>query len=122
MDPSEKEEAFFRCENNFLVKQNGYYLYYEKNPRMQAYMMEKNPDIAGEEGEAAKDDAVKAFRAIINKKKETEETEDKGLCFFLCGDGVSGACGGGGRNAFLSELSGHAGSGYQDGSRIVCHQ
>ena len=77
MDPSEKEEAFFRCENNFLVKQNGYYLYYEKNPRMQAYMMEKNPDIAGEEGEAAKDDAVKAFRAIINKKKETEETEDK---------------------------------------------
>lgn len=31
----------FRYENSFLVKQNGYYLYYEKNPQMQSYMLEK---------------------------------------------------------------------------------
>ena len=41
MDPAEQEEAFFRYENNFLVRQTGYYLYYEKNPQMQTYMLEK---------------------------------------------------------------------------------
>lgn len=75
MDPAEKEEAFFRYENNFLVRQSGYYLYYEKNPQMQAYMLEKNPEISGEKEEEVQDEAVKAFRKIIRKKKTGEETE-----------------------------------------------
>lgn len=86
MDPAEREEAFFRYENNFLVKQSGYYIYYEKNPQMQAYMLEKN---AGKEQrqEEVPDEAVKAFRKIIQKKKnnieekETEELEERTSVF-----------------------------------------
>ena len=83
MDPAEQEEAFFRYENNFLVRQTGYYLYYEKNPQMQTYMLEKIPDISGAEQETVQDDAVKAFRRIIGKKKTEEpaETEEKPSVF-----------------------------------------
>ena len=35
MEPQEHEDAFFRYENNVMVRLEGYYLYYEKNPCMQ---------------------------------------------------------------------------------------
>lgn len=78
MDPAEREEVFFRYENSFLVKQNGYYLYYEKNPQMQSYMLEKKPESSQTGQEEVPDEAVKAFRKIIQKKKSSEEkqTED----------------------------------------------
>lgn len=86
MDPAEREEAFFRYENNFLVKQSGYYLYYEKNPQMQAYMLEKKTD-REQRQEEVPDEAVKAFRKIIQKKKNnieekgTEELEERTSVF-----------------------------------------
>lgn len=76
MDPTEREDAFFKFENGFLVKQPGYYLYYEKNPMMQNYMIEKKEILREESVEKVEDEAVKSFRKII-KKKRKEETEDK---------------------------------------------
>lgn len=83
LDTAEQEEAFFRYENNFLVRQSGYYIYYEKNIQMQNYMLEKNPQLQKEEQETVQDDAVKAFRSLIQKKKkeDTEETEEKTSVF-----------------------------------------
>lgn len=83
MDTAEREEAFFRYENNFLVRQSGYYIYYEKNTQMQNYMLEKNPEIQEESQETVQDDAVRAFRSLIQKKKkeEPEETEEKTSVF-----------------------------------------
>lgn len=83
MDTAEQEEAFFRYENNFLVRQSGYYIYYEKNTQMQNYMLEKNPEIQEEPQETVQDDAVRAFRSLIQKKKkeEPEETEEKTSVF-----------------------------------------
>lgn len=83
MDTAEQEEAFFRYENNFLVRQSGYYIYYEKNTQMQNYMLEKNPEIQEESQETVQDDAVRAFRLLIQKKEkeESEETEEKTSVF-----------------------------------------
>lgn len=83
MDTAEQEEAFFRYENNFLVRQSGYYIYYEKNIQMQNYMLEKNPEIQEESQETVQDDAVRAFRLLIQKKEkeEPEETEEKTSVF-----------------------------------------
>ncbi len=39
MDTLEKEEAFYVYEKNMLRRRDGYYIYYEKNPQMQEYMM-----------------------------------------------------------------------------------
>lgn len=75
MDPVEREDAFFRYENGLLVRQPGYYLYYEKNPMMQAYMVDKNQAVQEEQPEKVEDEAVKTFRKIIKAKKKEEEGE-----------------------------------------------
>lgn len=83
MEPVEREDAFFRYENNYMVRQSGYYIYYEKNPQMQAYMIEKNQDIKPDLTEEVEDEAVKTFRKIIKakKKEEPEETEERPSVF-----------------------------------------
>ena len=76
---AEKEEAFFFFENGLMVRQRGYYIYYEKNPLMQEYMIEKNKDFAPEFTENVSDEAVVSFRKIIRNKKtkKAEKTEEK---------------------------------------------
>lgn len=77
MDPTEREDAFFRYENGFLVKQSGYYLYYEKNPMMQAYMIDKNQLSQEEQKEEVEDEAVKTFRKIIKSKKKNDQDQEE---------------------------------------------
>ena len=73
MKPQEHEDAFFRYENNVMVRLEGYYLYYEKNPCMQNYMLEKNKELQPEITEQYEDKAVKDFRKIITDKKEEKK-------------------------------------------------
>lgn len=77
MDPAEREDAFFRYENSFLVRQPGYYLFYEKNPLMQNYMLDKNHEVRPEQTEEVPDEAVVAFRKIIGSKKKSKKEESK---------------------------------------------
>lgn len=76
MESAEKEEAFFSYENGRFARVPGYYLYYEKNPMMQEYMIEKKWWDVTENIEVAPDEAVRNFRTIIGKK--AEKTEDSG--------------------------------------------
>ena len=76
MEPVEREDGFFRYENGNLVRQRGYYIYYEKNPQMQAYMIDNNSDVQMENAEETGDDTVKNIRKIINGKKK-EDSADK---------------------------------------------
>ena len=76
MEPTEKEEAFFFYENGLMIRQRGYYIYYEKNPLMQEYMIEKTKDMGQGASETVGDEAVTTFRKII-KNKKTPETEEK---------------------------------------------
>ena len=78
MDTAEKEEAFFRYENSFMVKQSGFYIYYEKNPQMQNYMIEKSPELSAPQEEEVHDDAVRAFRQIIQKKHSDRSEGETG--------------------------------------------
>ena len=82
MEPLEREDAFFCYENGLMVKQRGYYIYYEKNPEMQEYMIEKKQEYIPQTAEKVEDEAVKTFRQIIKnkneKKKEQEEQETEG--------------------------------------------
>lgn len=73
MEPLEREEAFFHYENNGMAHLGGYYLYYEKNPSMQTYMIEKNKELQPDMQEQYEDQAVKDFRKIITEKKETKK-------------------------------------------------
>ncbi|MBH1941122.1 LysM peptidoglycan-binding domain-containing protein [Mobilitalea sibirica] len=75
-DNMEKEEAFLIYESGRLNKQDGYYIYYEKNEDMQNYMIEhKN----SRSEEADYDDHVaRDIRTIIQNKKPAD-TESKSI-------------------------------------------
>lgn len=54
MDPLDREDAFFFYENGRLIRQQGYYIYYERNEAMQNYMVEiRQYGIAEGHGETA---------------------------------------------------------------------
>ena len=66
-DNMEKEESFYCYEGNRLIKQDGYYIYYERNEEMQTYMIEHNKS---ESAEANYDDHIsREIRTIIQNKK-----------------------------------------------------
>ncbi len=62
MDPTDKEEAFYIYEEGALIKQQGYYIYYERNEEMQNYIIAQ-----GKERFPVKEQ----FKAIDHEKKET---------------------------------------------------
>ena len=72
-EPTEKEEAFFSYDSSRLKKENGYYIYYEKNEAMQNYMVQKNQSVSTEAQGASADQAVRDFRKLVEKKKEEKE-------------------------------------------------
>lgn len=70
-DSVEKEEAFYNYDNSRLCKQEGYYIYYEKNEEMQSYMIEQKKE---QSGEASYDDKVsREIRTVLQNKKPAEE-------------------------------------------------
>jgi hypothetical protein len=73
MDSMEREEAFYFCESNQLVKQPGYYIYYEKNEEMQNYMIENKEEQTIREEAVYSDQTTKKIRSIIQEKKEVKE-------------------------------------------------
>lgn len=76
-DNMEKEEAFYCYENNRLVKQEGYYIYYEKNEEMQTYIIDHNKPVSSEE---EYDDRVsREIRTVIQNKKPASVQENKSV-------------------------------------------
>jgi nucleoid-associated protein YgaU len=84
-EPLDHEEVFFRYDNGKICRQQGFYLYYERNEAMQEFMVEdpKNVSIEGEI--KVEDRAVKDFREIISGKKENgkKEKKEKGSGWFV---------------------------------------
>ena len=70
MDKVEKEEAFYVFEKNMMQRREGYYVYYEKNPQMQEYMIDSNKnrelDISPDE---IKEPLVHSYRETLQDKK-----------------------------------------------------
>lgn len=75
-DNLEKEESFLSFENNHLSKQEGYYIYYEKNEEMQSYIIDHKKEGSCEAD--YEDKVSKDIRTVIQNKK-TEEEENKSV-------------------------------------------
>ncbi len=80
LDSMEKEENFYLVESNRLVKQSGYYIYYEKNEEMQNYMIENKEETILEE-QVYIDKTTPKIRSILEEKKEKKE--DKSIIRLL---------------------------------------
>lgn len=70
-DNLEKEESFLVYIDNRLVRQNGYYIYYEKNEEMQSYMIDHKKD--QEKVEQFDDRVTKEIRQVIQSKKPSPD-------------------------------------------------
>ncbi len=73
----EQEEAVYLTLDGFLQKQPGHYIYYEKNPQMQEYLVSRNLGKSVEKEAVISDHAIQSFRRILGSKKQEEETEEK---------------------------------------------
>ena len=82
MDDLEGEDAFYVFRGEDLSRQNGYYIYYEKNPMMQNYLVERRQDIKEVQTyekmmESRRDEKlIQQFREKISKK--TKRNQRKG--------------------------------------------
>ncbi len=74
IDANEKEEALYVYRFNGLMELQGHYIYYEKNPLMQDYMISTRKESALPPSETYEDRAAKDFRNIINQKTQKKDT------------------------------------------------
>lgn len=72
MDSKEREEAFYTWKQGRLTKKEGYFIYYEKNPQMQEYMISRRQEHFGEHPpvEEVDDEAARTYRAMMMERKE----------------------------------------------------
>ena len=84
-DEEEQENIVFMMEGEYPEKQPGYYIYYEKNPAMQEYMIAQNAGKSVEKEQPVKDDAIKRFRKIISEKKKIPQMPSMGRMVYLAG-------------------------------------
>ena len=74
IDPLDKEDAFFIYEGGKLTRQQGYYIYYERNEEMQNYMVEQR---AGKGTEELLETADVKKNIHLYKRGENRENEKK---------------------------------------------
>lgn len=83
LDQIEKEEVFYVFEKNVLQRKEGYYVYYEKNPQMQEYMIDKNKskelNISPKE---IQEPLVHSYReTLLEKKAQLSERKWNGVLY-----------------------------------------
>lgn len=85
MDSREREEAFYTWKEGQLTRKEGYFIYYEKNPQMQEYMISKREAMYGKEPviEQVSDEAARNYRAMMLKKKEHTYKRGMGFLSYL---------------------------------------
>lgn len=92
----EAEESFFVRREGKLLKLPGYYIYYEKNPRMREYIMMKKEELQLEEDlyaeQTSKERVVMRYRDYMNsqqtkdkrQKSKQREKASAGLAYAMC--------------------------------------
>lgn len=72
-DAVENEEVFYAYKFGELMQMGGHYIYYEKNPDMQNYMIHARRQIGVTPSEVVEDRAAKDFRSAIREQLEAKE-------------------------------------------------
>ncbi len=85
MDSQEREEAFYTWKEGRLARKEGYFIYYEKNPQMQEYMISRREELYGEvpQAEEVPDRAARNYRAMMQEKKERNYKKSAGILSYL---------------------------------------
>ena len=69
----EQEEVFYAYKFGEIMQMGGHYIYYEKNPEMQNYMINTRRENGVTPSEVVEDRAAKNFRSAVREKMEYKE-------------------------------------------------
>lgn len=72
-DAIERDEMFFAYKYGDLMQMGGHYIYYEKNPAMQNYMINTRRQNGVTPSEVVEDRATKDFRSTVRERMEYKE-------------------------------------------------
>lgn len=72
-DAIERDEMFFAYKYGDLMQMGGHYIYYEKNPAMQNYMINTRRQNGVTPSEVVEDRAAKDFRSTVRERMEYKE-------------------------------------------------
>ena len=81
--PEEDEEIYFAYKYHELMQMGGYYIFYEKNPDMQNYMINTRRQIGVTPSEVVEDRAAKDFRSAVKEKLEAQEQKNNSHLVYL---------------------------------------
>ena len=81
--PEEDEEIYFAYKFHELMQMGGYYIFYEKNPDMQYYMINTRKQIGVTPSEVVEDRAAKNFRSAVKEKLEAQEQRSNSHLVYL---------------------------------------
>lgn len=70
-DSKDKEELYFVYKYHDLIQMGGHYIYYERNPTMQNYMISTRKRNGVTPSEVVEDRAAKDFRTIVREKSDS---------------------------------------------------
>lgn len=82
-DALEAEEIFYAYKYGELMQMGGHYIYYEKNPAMQNYMINTRRMIGVTPCEMVEDRAAKNFRSAVKEKLEAQEQRSNSHLVYL---------------------------------------
>ena len=72
-DAVDNEEVYYAYKYGELMQMGGHYIYYEKNPNMQNYMISTRKKIGVRPSEVVEDRAAKDFRSVVRERMEDKE-------------------------------------------------
>ena len=81
--PEEDEEIYFAYKFHELMQMGGYYIFYEKNPDMQNYMINTRKQIGVTPSDVVEDRAAKNFRSAVKEKLEAQEQRSNSHLVYL---------------------------------------
>ena len=83
IDDLEGEDAFYVYRGQDLLRQSGYYIYYDKNPMMQEYLVERRQNLKESESyekmmENVRDERlIRQFREKVSKKTKSNQRKGR---------------------------------------------
>lgn len=72
-DAVDNEEVYYAYKYGELMQMGGHYIYYEKNPNMQNYMISTRKKIGVTPSEVVEDRAAKDFCSVVRERMEDKE-------------------------------------------------
>ncbi|MCF2555699.1 LysM peptidoglycan-binding domain-containing protein [Faecalicatena contorta] len=82
-DAVERDEMFFAYKYGDLMQMGGHYIFYEKNPAMQNYMIDTRRQNGVTPSEMVEDRAAKDFRSTIREKIEYKEQRQNSRLLYV---------------------------------------